>query len=67
MMRTLPLATPATGTPAEVMRATTRFYEVLFEAADKRVALRLMRTPSVQGTSLRREGSVPVEYHNPLA
>ncbi|TPK10466.1 GntR family transcriptional regulator [Mesorhizobium sp. B2-5-7] len=43
----------AIGKPAEVMRATTRFYEVLFEAADKRVAWEIVTGLNVRINQLR--------------
>ncbi|RWC89836.1 GntR family transcriptional regulator [Mesorhizobium sp. M00.F.Ca.ET.151.01.1.1] len=43
----------ATGKPAKVMRATTRFYEVLFDAADKRVAWEIVTGLNVRINQLR--------------
>ncbi|MEI9406406.1 GntR family transcriptional regulator [Mesorhizobium argentiipisi] len=43
----------ASGKPAEVMRATTKFYEVLFEAADKRVAWEIVIGLNVRINQLR--------------
>ncbi|MER9657267.1 GntR family transcriptional regulator [Mesorhizobium sp. M0152] len=43
----------ASGKPAEVMRATTSFYEVLFDAADKRVAWEIVTGLNVRINQLR--------------
>ena len=43
----------ASGTPPAVMRATTKFYEALFEAADKRVAWEIVSGLNVRINQLR--------------
>jgi len=43
----------ASGVPAEVMRATATFYEVLFEAADKRIAWEIVTGLNVRINQLR--------------
>ena len=43
----------ASGQPVEVMRATARFYEVLFEAADKRIAWEIVNGLNVRINQLR--------------
>ncbi|WP_292475442.1 GntR family transcriptional regulator [Mesorhizobium sp.] len=43
----------ASGVPAEVMRATTKFYEALFESADKRVAWEIVSGLNVRINQLR--------------
>ncbi|TPI11610.1 GntR family transcriptional regulator [Mesorhizobium sp. B4-1-3] len=43
----------ASGVPAEVMRATTTFYEALFESADKRVAWEIVSGLNVRINQLR--------------
>lgn len=43
----------ASGTPPAVMRATTKFYETLFEAADKRVAWEIVSGLNVRINQLR--------------
>jgi DNA-binding GntR family transcriptional regulator len=43
----------ASGVPAEVMRATASFYEVLFEAADKRIAWEIVTGLNVRINQLR--------------
>ena len=43
----------ASGAPVEVMRATARFYEVLFEAADKRIAWEIVTGLNVRINQLR--------------
>ena len=43
----------ASGAPVEVMRATTKFYETLFEAADKRIAWEIVTGLNVRINQLR--------------
>ncbi|TPN85476.1 GntR family transcriptional regulator [Mesorhizobium sp. CU2] len=43
----------ASGVPVEVMRATAKFYEVLFEAADKRIAWEIVTGLNVRINQLR--------------
>ena len=43
----------ASGAPPAVMRATTKFYEALFEAADKRVAWEIVSGLNVRINQLR--------------
>ncbi len=43
----------ASANPIEVMRATTKFYEVLFDAADKRIAWEIVQGLNVRINQLR--------------
>ncbi|MEI9408163.1 MULTISPECIES: GntR family transcriptional regulator [unclassified Mesorhizobium] len=55
----------ASGKPAEVMRATTKFYEVLFEAADKRVAWEIVTGLNVRINQLRSMTILSVNRRGP--